>query len=550
MPLSVWRSPGRALAGGLTALLLTAGVTLAADPQIDELRARLDKLEKQNEELQKQLLQSQPVSTEAGGGVSQKDVQKIVGDALKEQAAKKQQADAEKKATEAAEKKAGASKWYEVGSDLKLQAHYKDGRFWVDSAHRDFGLWIGGYVQQDWIWNGLPQTLVNDPSIGDLQDSTFPRRARIDMFGYAWEQMEFGVELDLEQNPANNLTADQVTPPPSTGVPAAGNNPAVAFTDLWVGLKELPFFGTVRVGHIRDPIGLENYSSSMFLSFMERSANFDAFYQEFQPGVWGFNSWCNERINFAWSVARPDVNGFDVDVGNGNFAGTARIAALPLWANDGRCFLHLGAAYQYRTGEFDPTNSSEDVRFRARPDIRTEDFLGPRFVDTGVLITDEANFVGLEGLLVLGPVWIQSEYTQVMVSNAVSGGKPVGDLTFEDGYISVGVFLTGESRGYDKRLLRLGLQKINEPFFWVRGEDGHHHGGLGAWELLARYDVIDLNSGAVRGGRMQTYTAGLNWYLNPSLKFQLNYVAAERQVDAPKASGLGNFFGARFQLNF
>jgi phosphate-selective porin OprO/OprP len=160
------------------------------------------------------------------------------------------------------------------------------------------------------------------------------------------------VELDIDTNPANNLTADQVTAVPAGTVPAAGNNPAVAFTDLWAGLKELPVLGNVRVGHVRDPFGLENYSSARALSFLERGANFEAFMQEFQPGVWGFNSYSNQRLNLAWSVTRPDQPGFDVDMGNGDYVLTGRVAGLPFWANSGRCFLHLAADYQYRTGQF------------------------------------------------------------------------------------------------------------------------------------------------------------------------------------------------------
>jgi phosphate-selective porin OprO/OprP len=551
---SLGRFLGRAAAGGIAALLLTAGWAAASDPSLDELRARMEKLEQQNAELQKQLLTSQQTPsapTEGGGGLNQKDVKKIVEDALKDQESKKKKTDEEKKAQEEQKKKDAPKKWYEVGSDLNLQAHYKDGRFWLDSAHRDFGVWIGGYVQQDWVWSGMNSALQADPTIGTIEDSTFPRRARIDMFGYAWEQVEWGVELDLEVNPANNLTANQVTSVASGTVPSAGNNPAVGFTDLWVGLKELPVLGNIRFGHIRDPFGLENYSSSMALSFMERGAGFDAFEQEFQPGVWGFRGFLDERLNLAWSIARTDPTQFDVDVGNGDYCFTGRVAGLPFWANNGRCFLHLAADYQYRTGQFDPSIGDHDQRFRARPDIRDEDFLEPRFVDTGTIVSDEGDFLNLEALLVLGPLHIQSEFTQAWVNNANVGGKAVGDLSFNAFYVYAGYFLTGESRAYDKRLLRLGpVQMPNEPFFLVAGEDGHRHWGLGAWEVLFRYDTINLNSGTVRGGAMNTYTSALNWYLNPNLKFMFNYVIADRFVDAPKASGLAHFVGARFQLNF
>ena len=61
-------------------------------------------------------------------------------------------------------------------------------------------------------------------------------------------------------------------------------------------------------------------------------------------------------------------------------------------------------------------------------------------------------------------------------------------------------------------------------------------GDLGAWELAARYSVVDLNfnsgiagantlaaAGAIRGGRQESNTVGLNWYPNPILRFLFDY---------------------------
>jgi phosphate-selective porin OprO/OprP len=547
---------GRLAAGGIAALLLTAGLAHASDPAIDELRAQLEQQGKIIAELQKKLEASQqhPVAAEqapAGGGpsVTQQDVRKIVSEALKDKEAKDKAAEAEKN---------DQSKFYQVGSDFRLNATYKDGRFWMESPHKDFGNWVGGYIQQDWVWNGVPSSIASNFQAANgpdpFQDQGFPRRARIDMFGYAWEQLEWGVELDFENSPINTPFANLNSPTPAGATFPTGNanGPAIAFTDLWAGVKDIPFLGTVRFGHIRDPIGLENYSSSMAMSFMERGFMFDAFYQEFQIGAQGFNSWFDQRLNLAWSVARTDPGNlqYDVDVGNGDYAITGRIAGLPIWTNNGRCFLHLALDYQYRSGEFDPNVLDHDMRFRSRPEIH-ESFLMPRLVDTGVLVCDQNDIIGAEALLVAGPLHIQSEFTESIAVNAAQGGKDVGTRNFQAFYAYAGYFLTGESRAYDKRMLRLGtVQAPNEPFFWVRGADGHHHWGLGAWEVLVRYDVINLDSGTIRGGCMESYTAALNWYLNPNLKFQLNYVAADREVDQPKASGLCNFFGARFQLNF
>ena len=51
-------------------------------------------------------------------------------------------------------------------------------------------------------------------------------------------------------------------------------------------------------------------------------------------------------------------------------------------------------------------------------------------------------------------------------------------------------------------------------------------GGWGAWELAAGYDYMNLNSGAINGGRADTVKGGLNWYVNSHTRLMANYVHA------------------------
>ena len=52
------------------------------------------------------------------------------------------------------------------------------------------------------------------------------------------------------------------------------------------------------------------------------------------------------------------------------------------------------------------------------------------------------------------------------------------------------------------------------------------NGGVGAWEIAARYSEMDISSKSIAGGKERNVTIGLNWWLNRSLMLRLNYVYA------------------------
>ena len=55
------------------------------------------------------------------------------------------------------------------------------------------------------------------------------------------------------------------------------------------------------------------------------------------------------------------------------------------------------------------------------------------------------------------------------------------------------------------------------------GDDG------ALWQVGLRYDTLDLDDGTVQGGRMDTWTAGVNWYLRSNFKLMLNYVRVDSE---------------------
>jgi phosphate-selective porin OprO/OprP len=149
---------------------------------------------------------------------------------------------------------------------------------------------------------------------------------------------------------------------------------------------------------------------------------------------------------------------------------------------------------------------------------------------------------------------VQSEACLAHTDNAffpaTSRDTRRGDLNYYGSYIQVGYFLTGETRGYDRRFGKYARVVPLENFFLVQDEKGRAIYGLGAWEVQYRYSFVNLNDDSVQGGRYGEHTVGLNWYLNSNIKLQLNYINGQRTVPPGAVSGNVQAVALRGALEF
>jgi phosphate-selective porin OprO/OprP len=131
---------------------------------------------------------------------------------------------------------------------------------------------------------------------------------------------------------------------------------------------------------------------------------------------------------------------------------------------------------------------------------------------------------------------VQAEYNQTQLQRSSSP-----DLKFDGWYVFTSYFLTGESRPYKK-----GVFDRIKPLHAVG------NGGIGAWELAARYSTADLNDADIYGGEIDNATLGLNWYTTDNVRFSANYIRV-LDVNRPGSDvdGIdGDILALRAQFDF
>jgi phosphate-selective porin OprO/OprP len=573
------QAKGNPLPGGSTASV-PAALGAPEDPDGD-LRVRLERLEKQREELLGALRNvTAPVSTDAAPTsppASKDDVRDFVMSYLAEK-------DAEKKHAAAANS-AASPEGYKVGSILGASASFNEwGELWITTPNKDFTMHSGLFMSYDNVfWDQSPQ-LVKAPGarpgpkqgvasgvaangIGDLEDGTYFRRIRPQIEGALWDTFAYRFSLSLENIQYSTVGLDE----------------------FWVAANYIPVIGTVRVGHVRNCMGFEGdmSSSSRVGTFLERSSYAEAILlnQNYVTGAWFGNNFLDEHMTYTVTVFRQDQGTFSgAFFGDGQYGAQGRLTCLPLYECEGRHWLHLGVSYGWRNGNNNLATSPDRVfQLRARPEMRDDDPAGSpsgtqlvpdgdsaRMVDTGPIAAENDYILGLELCYARGPFSVQTEWGWNFLDGAYgvapSGFKlnppiiPHQDYTFFGGYLQLAYTLTGEARGYDRRYGTLSRNYFGEPGVFsnawlVRDEDGRLNWGLGAWEIAARYSYVNLNDGSglqrIQGGKMDGLSVNLNWYLNNELKIQFGWAYNHRfEVPEGTFSGYTSGFGTRVQLVF
>ncbi|MHC4134877.1 MAG: OprO/OprP family phosphate-selective porin [Planctomycetota bacterium] len=381
---------------------------------------------------------------------------------------------------------------------MAFRAFWKDG-FKFETADGRFKIAVSGRAYWDTSWRSSsdfpPATAGGDNITGD---TTFFRAARLGVSGTIHTHTIFKVDVDFATGTAK-------------------------LKDVFVGLTKLGWAGDLLAGHFKETFSFSEMNSSRYLFFMERAAPTNAFAPGRNVGFALHNyTLLDKRLTAALGIYRT-TNDQGAGTGDGQYSLTLRVTGLIIRDEGRHMFLHAGFAYSYRGDDM--------VRYRARPDTGS----GAYLVDTGSLAVDDTSLFNFA----LAFVWMSMAATVEFyyTDNNLAGA---GSANFNGGYLEIGYWVTGERQAFSVN--RRGNTKPKRNL-----HDGA--GGWGAVFLGYRFDIIDLNSGSVMGGKQETHSVGVTWRWNPNVRVMFEYIFADVK-SGPEGPGQLNIFQMRWQFDF
>lgn len=373
---------------------------------------------------------------------------------------------------------------------------YWDNGLRIDSDDGNFKIKMGGRIQYDIMF------IKQDDSLSahyTAENGSEIRRARLYTSGTLFSNVKFKFQVDF--------------------APAR-----VVLKDVYVTITKIPFVGNFQAGNFKQPFSMEMLTSSNTITEMERPLT-NQFDHDRDLGVMLFNDYLDGRI--AWQAGYFVPSNNLAMYSGDKYQITGRISTLPVYnTRNGYKVLNIDLAYSYH---FD---NQEASAITAKPEAH----LAPSYLKLSVDALQDQHQVNGGLALIIGPLAFQAAYTFVIANPAPMSILLRNQYYFDAYFATISWFITGEHKNFSKSRTAYDMIKPNKNF---------GKGGAGAFEVSFRYSSIDFNDYDIQAGTLNDITVGLNWYLNPAVRYTLNYINAN-----VKNLGRANILQMRFQVAF
>ena len=329
----------------------------------------------------------------------------------------------------------------------------------------------------------------------------------------------------------------------------AGGNATVI--DAYLDARLDPAF-KIRAGKYKPFVGLERLQGGGDIKFVERSYVTNAILPNRDLGVSVYGDVLGDKLNYAFGVNNGVVDGGNAS-GTSEFDGskefTARLFATP-FKDETNALSGLGFGIAGTTTNIDgernlnfTDTSAADATRNGLPSYVTDGQQTFFRYGSATVADGKRTRIAPQASYYYGPFGLITEYARVKQDVSLStGGSASGGGSGGNTVITPG---TSKSLSHDAWQVAVSYLLTGEDasFRGVKPKNNFDidKGGWGAWELVARYSEINLDSDTFKNKAgtsfsantyadlstsaksAKSWTAGVNWYLNQDVKAQLNY---------------------------
>ena len=376
----------------------------------------------------------------------------------------------------------------------------KDG-FGIQSADGSFKVNVGGTLQVDGRGFSSVNGLAND---GKNISGIEARSIRPAVYGTLYDIYDFRFAPEFGDSKTANATN-------GSGI-----------EDAYIDARFQPWF-QVKAGKFKPYVGLERLQDETVIKFIERSYVSNNIVPNRDLGAAIHGDILDNKVNYAVGIYNGVVDGGDTNTSHDTNQGKdfeARVFTTPFKGSD-NALAGLGFGIAATHEDFRGSNSVTGLPTGYLTPGQQSTFFA--YTTGSVFSNGSRDRVSPQAYYYYGPFGLIAEYAQVSQDVANTGGK-TATLDNDAWQVAVSYLLTGEDASF-------GKVKPNSPF-------SSNGGGWGAWDLVARYQENNIDSGAFSTGSTaaatrfadprinarsaKSWAAGVNWYLNQNVRLALD----------------------------
>lgn len=415
-----------------------------------------------------------------------------------------------------------------------------------------FEMAIGGRVHFDgYLFSEDEDASFGSANLNNRGGTAF-RREYITLTGkfYDWEykyEHDFAAEGGSASctSTSTAVGADGGTPTISTSC-TLSNTGASGNREMWLARQLGP--GKLTIGQFKPYRGMEELTSSNEISFAERPVTTAS-------GIYNGRQFL---MGLGYKGIVADQFGYGIDVMQLGGANTTTegltYGGRGYWfpkATEGQV-IHIGLAYSIDSEDVSSVSATPGFTYGGRrgQSITFGNAGTGSCSNSSTLACGDQETFAAELAGSFGPITAQAEYATAKLEDAFAGSSGPEDADVDAWYVQASWFVTGEKKPYKKDRGAFGSPKPINSY--------------GAWEALARYESIESKdesaantlcsvtglSGADTADKceVEQVTLGVNWYVNPNVRFMLNYYLPKADLggaagkDEPDAATLRTQF--------